>query len=148
MEVNIIILITSVAGFLVANNIRSKKKKSTKIHPFVCPLNFNCHDVVTSNYAKFFGMPFDILGMIYYSFIIISYVGFIIHPELKSEQLIYFIIGTSFFAFLISTYLTFVQAFRLREWCSWCLFSNILCTIIFLSAFISVLEIVNTIIIF
>lgn len=147
MEVNIasiVILFTGVVGLLLANHIRKKKKKN-KNQPFVCPLNFDCHNVVTSRYSKFLGIPLDLWGILYYGFIVVSYTSFFVKPELKTDVVVYGVMGVSLIAFVVSLYLTFVQAFRLKEWCSWCLFSAGLCTIIFLAAFVGVFGIINTV---
>ena len=149
MEINIshiIIIVIGIIGFVLSKHIRNKKKKSAD-QPFVCPLNFDCHTVVTSKYSKFLGVPLDIWGMLYYGFIVASYVSFFIKPELRADMFIYFVMAISLVAFIISLYLTFVQAFRLKEWCSWCLFSASLCTLIFVIASLGVFGTVNNIIV-
>ena len=37
-------------------------------------------------------------------------------------------------ATLFSFYLTYIQASKLKEWCTWCLISALLCSIIFLAS--------------
>lgn len=134
METNIfqvIILFAAFAGILLAGYIFHKKRRREH---FVCPVGFKCEAVVWSEYSTFFGIPLEVLGLIYYAAVAATYGLFLVLPSLASPQLALGIFLASVFAFLFSIYLTFIQAFALKEWCTWCLTSAGLCTVIFASA--------------
>lgn len=120
----------AVGGFLLAAFIHFKKKMST---PLVCPIGHSCDPVVHSDYSRFLGVPVEILGMGYYFLILLYYSLFSIFPASGESELEFIFIGVSTLAFMFSAYLTAVQAFILKEWCTWCLISAALCTVIFLA---------------
>lgn len=124
-DLNIIAL--AVLGFLLCANIHRKKKHDK---PLVCPLNGNCDSVINSPYSKLFGVSLEIYGMLYYAFIIVAYVIMYIVPALHTPVISYPVVGTSIGAFLFSLYLVFIQAFKLKSWCVWCLSSALLSTLI------------------
>lgn len=132
--VKIVIAILGFAGFWVAKYIHQHKKADSA--PLVCPLKFNCHAVVHSDYSRFLGVPLEIYGMSYYAFIFLAYV-YLSFISLLPLPMISFLIALSFIAFLFSLYLTFVQIFILKEGCFWCFVSAILSIIIFILTFIS-----------
>jgi uncharacterized membrane protein len=142
MEIDILnagVALAGFFGFLVAGHIY-RKKKMVAAGPFTCPLNFDCAKVVTSRFSRLAGVPFEIWGMAYYGFIVASYGVLIFFPNFKTEEFSYGVFTTSIFAFLVSLYLTFVQAFRIREWCSWCLLSALFSTIILAISFMNIFE--------
>lgn len=137
--IRIIIFVLAFFGFWVAKHIRDHKTKNT---PLVCMIGFDCHTVVHSDYSKFFGMPVEILGMTYYAFTTVTYLAFVIQPELLSYTYIP-ILSTSIMlcislvGFLFSAYLIAVQILILRKGCSWCIVSAFVCFCIFiLTAFL------------
>ena len=115
-------------GFWVAWHIRDHKVKQ---NPLVCPIRFDCNTVVNSDYSKFFGVPVEVLGMIYYAFISFSYLSFIFLPNVLPNILIGFMIMLSVIAFVFSLYLIGVQVFILKKGCSWCFVSAAICILIF-----------------
>jgi len=136
---NAVIFLAGVLGFFIARHIY-KKKRELAAQPFTCPLNFDCTKVVTSRFSRLGGIPFEILGMVYYGFIVASYGIFIFLPHLKTQEFSYGVSTLSFFAFCVSLYLTFIQAFRIREWCSWCLFSALFSTVILAISLMNIFE--------
>jgi len=125
------VIFISFGGFLLAFYIRHKKSSGEKM---VCPIGADCDPVVHSEYSHFWGIPIEFLGMIYYGVTSVFYSLLIIfhHADFSGILPIIFIISSS--AFLFSCYLTFIQAFVLKQWCSWCLISAGFSTIIFLVA--------------
>ena len=129
----ILIALLGFAGFLLARYIRTHKQRMT---PLVCPLEGSCESVVHSDYSRIFGIPVELLGMIYYALIAILYSLSVLYPVLISTEISYIVLSVSIVAFLFSMYLTAGQAFVLHHWCTWCLFSASICTAIFLLALI------------
>ena len=127
--VHIVISLLGVCGFMVAKYIRYHKLTGS---PLACPVKFDCNTVVNSDYSKFFGIPVEILGMVYYSLISISYLFLIFLSGVLPNILIGFLIIVSHIALLFSFYLIYVQIFVLKKGCSWCFVSAIISTCIFI----------------
>ncbi len=125
----LILIFIAFAGFVLAFYI-AQKKNSPK--PLICPLRSNCTQVITSDYSKFLGVPVERLGLLYYAFIALTHGFFLVHPELLNENISFILIVLSSTAFLFSLYLIAVQAFALKQWCTWCLLSAFFCLSIFL----------------
>lgn len=123
-----LIILVSLAGLLLSFYIFEKKRKKEVM---VCLLNADCETVVHSDYSKFLGMRVEILGIIYYSLILLCYSISALLPGILRPGFSLALLSITTTAFLFSIYLTFIQAFALREWCSWCLTSAIFCTVIF-----------------
>jgi uncharacterized membrane protein len=130
-SLQLVVVLASVGGFWLAAHVWKTKQKK---QPMVCPLHANCDTVVHSEFSKFLGLPVEWLGMAYYGLVAAGYVifgwmlsgGYGVYP--------YGLLILSTGAFLFSVYLTFIQIFNLRQYCSWCLLSAALSTIIFLAA--------------
>ena len=127
----LLIIFCAFGGFLISFYIRHKKSSREVL---VCPLNSNCESVIHSDFSKFFGIPVEILGFLYYGVIALSYGYIASFPEYAPPYFHYGLVLASAAAFLFSLYLTFIQAFTLREWCTWCLTSAMLSTVIFISS--------------
>ncbi|MDP3784536.1 MAG: vitamin K epoxide reductase family protein, partial [bacterium] len=127
----LLIIFCAVVGFFISVYIRHKKSSREVL---VCPLNSNCEEVIHSDFSKFFGIPVEILGFLYYGALAVSYGFIVVLPEFAPPYFHYGLVLASAAAFLFSLYLTFIQAFTLREWCTWCLTSAMLSTVIFISS--------------
>ena len=129
------IFVLAVCGFFIARYIRRHKTQNT---PLVCPIKFDCHTVVHSDYARFLGFPVEILGMFYYAFIAIVYLGLTISPDLMLivgyDILSIGLLSLSLAGFLFSAYLIGIQIFIIKKGCSWCIVSAFVCLIIFILA--------------
>lgn len=121
-------IVLGLIGFSVALNICCKKRSQK---PMICPLNMKCEQVLYSRYAKFLGIPLEFLGMLYYSLVIASYAIFLFFPFLKNPFFVSSVFLMSLGGFIFSLYLIFIQAFKLKEWCSWCLASAAISSTIF-----------------
>ncbi len=117
----------SLVGFSIASYIYHRKRAAEHL---LCPFNGDCDSVVHSEYAFFFTVPVEVWGMLYYVGIALAYFLLTLLPSFASPFVFFMLLGVTITAFLFSLYLTFIQAFTLHEWCTWCLFSAGLCTII------------------
>ncbi len=124
-------IIFGLAGLSVAGYVFWKKKTA---QPMVCPLNGECEVVTTSQYSKFLGIPVEKIGILYYGLIVLVYTLHALIPWLLSDTVLFFIMGITIASFVFSLYLIFIQAFVLRKWCTWCLFSAGFSTFIFVTA--------------
>lgn len=125
------IILCAFCGLLLATFIHFKKRHGV---PLICPIGHSCDPVVHSDYSKFMHVPVEVLGVLYYLLIAVGYSLFAMYPSMKTGGVEIALLGISAFAFLFSIYLTAVQAFILREWCTWCLISALFCATIFLAA--------------
>ena len=124
-------IIESLTGFLIATYILQKKRSQ---NTFTCIGEREaCGQVVKSHYSRFCNIPLEILGITYYSIVAIWSGTLLVFPNLELSEvasLMYFFITT---AFLFSIYLTYVQAYKIKQWCIWCLASGGASTVIFLT---------------
>ena len=125
----VIIIFLGFGGFLIAMYIRHHKKNVQEA--LICPLKANCDTVIHSDYSKFVGIPVETLGMTYYAFITIGYGLVIIFPLIYVPLVASGLLTATVFAFMFSIYLTLIQAFALKNWCTWCLISAGICVTIF-----------------
>ncbi len=116
------------AGFLVARHIYEEKKAE---RPLVCPIKFDCNTVVHSDYSLFLGVKVEILGMLYYAFVTLSYLLFLFAPNTLPNVLLGMMVVFSLVGFLFSIYLVFIQIFVIKKMCSWCIVSAFICILIF-----------------
>jgi uncharacterized membrane protein len=131
MYLKFIIVFFGLAGFSLAFYIFIKKRGKKQL---VCPLRSNCDKVIRSDYSKAMGIPIEILGMLYYTFIVFSYVSIINgFASPYFNPVLFYISG---FAMLFSFYLISIQAFVIRQWCVWCISSAFISTLIFFSAYL------------
>ena len=125
----VIIIFLAFAGFLIASYIRHHKRNIKET--LICPLKANCDTVIHSDYSKFIGFPVENLGMFYYGFIAFAYGFALIFPGLYIPLVSYGLLVATVLAFVFSIYLTLVQAFVLKNWCTWCIISACICATIF-----------------
>ena len=131
----LVTIIFGLLGFLLVLFIRHKKKNK---EPMVCPLKADCGAVVNSRFAKIFGVDITLLGMLYYVLIVVTYTVLLLAPALAIAEVSFVLSGITTVAFLFSLYLVGVQAFALKQWCTWCLLSALICVGIFTFSMIAV----------
>jgi uncharacterized membrane protein len=130
IALHLLIILMGLSGFFLAFYIYHHKRKP-EITPLVCPIGHNCDAVVHSDYSRFIGIPVEILGLIYYCVVVAVYTLFLAFPFLSSPEMSVTLFGISAVAFIFSMYLVGVQSFILKQWCTWCLISAMICSIIF-----------------
>ncbi len=127
----LVAIFAAFAGFSIASYIRNKKRNNQHL---VCHVGSDCSAVVHSDFSKFFGIPVELLGMLYYGLTAIGHGILLAFPGFLPAWSPLFLLSLSLVGFLFSAYLIFIQAFTLKQWCTWCIFSACLCTLIFGSA--------------
>ena len=125
-----LIIIASLSGLLLSFYI-FKKKRANEV--MICPIGSDCNNVVHSDYSKFFGIPLELIGIIYYGIILTAYSLTTVFTGLSFESSTFALLLLSLAAFLFSAYLTLIQGMVLKEWCTWCLTSASLSTLIFIA---------------
>ncbi len=128
----IAIILIALFGLWIAGYLRWTKIKKKK--EMVCPLDMDCDSVIHSEYSYFLGIPVEFLGMVYYVAVAGIY-GYLLSVQADAPDfLVFSILIATIAAVIFSAYLTAIQAWILRMWCTWCLISAGLCVLIFASA--------------
>ena len=123
-SMHLIISLIATAGLGLSAYIHFHKRTAK---PLVCPIGYHCDAVIHSDYSRFLGCPVEVLGILYYALVAVSFWAPSAYPILQ-------ILSGAAFGF--SLYLVGVQMFVLRQWCTWCLISAALCTGIFILTFL------------
>lgn len=122
-------LFFSLAGFWVSWYIHIKKKKN---EPMVCLIGDDCNQVVRSKYNHMFGIPNEVVGMVYYA---AAAAGALLLGGGVSAVFGIPVWGALVVAGGIATVssliLLCVQAFVLRQWCDYCIASAAITLAIF-----------------
>lgn len=125
----IYIIFLGFIGFLISFYLAHKKRTKEDL---VCPFKGKCDFVIHSRHSRFFGVPVEFGGLAYYALIAIFYAFALINPVMISEQVAFFAVVFSGLAAVFSLYLTGLQAFVIKHWCTWCLMSAIVSILIFI----------------
>ena len=99
--------------------------------PLVCPMNGDCHAVLASKWNKFLGVKNEIWGLLYYLGVL-SLLGLVFYNFI-GINILFAVIS---FGILYSAFLTYVQAFKIKGYCFYCLVSAIINLLLFLTIFI------------
>jgi uncharacterized membrane protein len=95
----------------------------------ICLNGSGCDLVLQSSYSVVLGIPISAVGLVYYlSVAVLSFWAYKKNSELQR----YFVARLPLVGFLASAWFVYLQAFVLRAYCTWCLFSALLSTIIFI----------------
>jgi uncharacterized membrane protein len=120
-------------GFINAGYIQYKKGSPKKLQCLIG--DGDCNAVVTSKYNQMFGIPNEILGMLFYASVIAlvlinnfvtQSITFVVEPGQYTLALglALFIIESG--ALVVSIVLTVIQAVVLKEWCEYCILSAVI----------------------
>jgi uncharacterized membrane protein len=119
--ITIWILPLALSGFAVSWYIYRTKRKHKKL---VCIIGKDCNRVVESKYNTLLGIPNEILGLLYYAFVILLVLGILLEIErVGPVTLLFALVASGFIAAFFSTVLLIIQAFMLRKWCEYCIVS-------------------------
>lgn len=100
------------------------------IGTLACGLEGGCATVQSSSWATFLGVPVPFIG--FGGYVVLFGVALASLGEWgagRSASLLLLALATV--AFVFSAYLTAIEAFLLHEWCTWCVVSAIIATLIF-----------------
>ena len=103
-------------GIIVSSWMFFKKHRHQKLS---CPRNNPCDLVMHSRFSKTFGLSNELLGILYFSLVLML----IFLPLLGFSPIwdLYILFFVVIFGALFSIYLIGLQAFYIRAWCAWCL---------------------------
>ena len=92
-----------------------------------CPMNGKCHVVLQSKWNKFLGVKNEIWGLLYYFGLLALIVG-----VMYNFLAINILLGVISFGVLYSGFLTYIQIFKIKEYCFYCLVSAFINLLMFL----------------
>lgn len=122
---NRMLLIVALLGLLVSGYLLVTYVSPI---PIVCTSGGGCQVAQASKWAAFFGLPTPFYGVLYY--FSLGVLAAIITPH-SNKLLQYALFLTTGIGLAVSTYLTYIEAFVIDAWCSWCVASAILATVAF-----------------
>lgn len=98
-----------------------------------CTIIKGCELVAASPYARVFGIPLALFGVLFYTLVLGTALwGFLAAPRSRVAR---FILPLTALGFLLSLYFLYLQAFVIHAFCQYCLFSLLDATILFSLAF-------------
>lgn len=100
--------------------------------PLVCPLHGDCDFVTRSEYDSVLGFPAEVLGIFYYTAMILLFLDTIVVPFGFYVLTVFFLVTLSALGFLMSLYFTWLQFGVIKKWCTLCVSSALICTVIFI----------------
>jgi uncharacterized membrane protein len=92
-----------------------------------CPITEGCDTVLKSEFAMFMGIPLAYLGLAYY---LITVVGITAYHQSGKTDLLKGLFLLNLGGFSFSLWLVYLQAFVLNAFCTWCLFSALVTTLL------------------
>ena len=104
-----------------------------KKKPLVCPMDHDCSVVTESKWSKVFFVRNEILGLSFYLLILISLVLSLIFSNLSSKIYL-FLFLFSFTGIVFSAFLVYLQIYKIRDYCFYCLISSFLTLLIFVNS--------------
>lgn len=128
-------LIVALIGFSISAYIYIKKGRAK---PVMCPLRANCDAVLQSRFSKTLGARNEVLGMSYYLLVWALYAAKLCFPAVATPLYDLSLALVTAGAFFFSIYLSSVQAFILKSWCTWCIFSALCNVALFVIMFSAV----------
>jgi len=110
-----------------------------KKKPLMCPMDHNCSVVTESKWSRIFFVRNEILGLSFYLIILISLIFSIVFPNFSSKiylfLFIFSIIGIAFSIFLV-----YLQVYKIRDYCFYCLISAFLTFLIFINSILLLVQ--------
>lgn len=97
--------------------------------PIPCSLADGCETVIRSSYSVVFGVPLAVWGLVFYGVMLLISIVAIYKPTRLVRKL--FSAGVTV-GLLCSAYFFYLQAFVIRAWCQYCLFSIFTSTCLFI----------------
>ncbi|MDP3956311.1 MAG: vitamin K epoxide reductase family protein [bacterium] len=131
--VQLFIALCAICGFSISLYIL--KTKHRPVGKMLCPFHLQCDVVVNSKYGKTFGIHNEYGGMLYYGFTAIVYVLAFFSPALLPAEVYSLAYLASAGAFVFTLYLVFIMWRVLKAWCSWCITSATMSTLILLCSY-------------
>lgn len=114
-------LLFTLAAIGISETMYLIRKRTIQEKP-VCVIGERCHLVLESKYSKIFGIPNDVLGLMFYIVmsLITAFLVIEIEPIIWWNRLAKVLILSGV---LLSFYFIYLQWRIIKIWCFWCLMS-------------------------
>lgn len=131
IEVVAAVFFLAILGFLVSAHIFHEKHFSGE--DMKCGITEGCNDVVNSEYSEVYGIPLEVMGLLYYGLVaVVAGIALTGTQVLFDVPLFTFLLVVGGIAAVVSSILTYIQWQILEIWCQYCLFSAWISVMIFL----------------
>ena len=124
------LLVLTIGGIVDAGYLYYHHRKEN--NSLVCPLDHDCSVVTESRYAQTFGIRNEILGLLYYSGLLIFVLAWLIFGLDLPVTLI--ILVGAIASLLFSLYLSAMQLLVIRDYCFYCLISAGISVLMFINS--------------
>ncbi len=122
----------AIAGIVDAGYLVWKHYKHAAA-PLICPLNHDCSKVTESKWSTIFGVRNEVLGLLFYVAMLIAGVLMFIMPQFAMLSLLVMIaVG---FGLLFSLFLLWVQLYKVKDYCFYCMLSALINLLLFVNSF-------------
>jgi len=113
-----------ISGYLAIENLQGESGVCVGVH--------GCSTVQNSKYGKPFGIPISIPGLMLYAGLVVLAAAWLANVAGRRAEIAFtgFLGGVA--GLLVSAYLTWIEAFVLDAWCSYCIVSALLMVGLFL----------------
>lgn len=119
------LVLVSFAGLVVAGYLFITY---TSPIPITCIAGSGCETVQASKFSSFFGIPTPAYGLVYY--LALGILGALWTP-MWTKKLRLAIVTLTSTGLAVSIFLSYLEAFVVRAWCTWCVTSAIFTLIAF-----------------
>ena len=119
------------AGYLVWKHYRHNAG------PLVCPLDHDCSKVTESRWSTIFWVRNEVLGLLFYISILVAGVAVFFMPNLVllSLPLSLLIKVAAGAGLLFSLFLLWVQLYKIKDYCFYCMLSALINLLLFMNSF-------------
>lgn len=123
-----LLVVFAVLGIIISFHLIKSRLAKKKL---ICPINENCNDVTESKYSRILYINNDILGIIYYLFILLISLYLIFFTNVIILNILFLTKVITGIAVLFSIVLFFIQVKIIKNYCSYCLTTYLINIIIF-----------------
>ena len=129
MQSNLISSLAVLSFLGMANSVFLYYKHKKK-QPLVCPMNSDCNAVINSKWNNLFGIKNEILGILYYISILLGAIFLYLYNK---TTIYYLLLISSSIALLFSGFLMYIQKYKIKEYCFYCIISAIISFLILIN---------------
>lgn len=123
LAVTLAIAGVALSGYLAVVNLQGETGVCVGVH--------GCQAVQNSRYGKILGVPVSVPGFFVYAMMALAAIGWLRDWRGRAPELAFLGFLGALAGVLMSAYLTYVEAFVLDAWCSYCIASAILMAVLF-----------------
>lgn len=125
-------LVLAVIGVLISGYLMMKHRQAK---PLVCPLDHDCSTVTESRWSRLLYLRNETLGLLFYLSLIIG-IGISVVYSLLAVKVYFLLFCACVLVFLVSSFLVYVQAKIIKDYCFYCLISAVINLLLFLNSIV------------